>query len=80
MDSPSNSIQNLQQEAQGSSSTQFVGHDQDRPPAANSSQTEQNNNVSQSADNLRRSRRVPKPRTSIYDEYEDCLLYTSRCV
>lgn len=71
MDSPSNSIPNLQQEAQGSSSTQFAEHDNDRVPMAVPSQTDQNVTVSQSSDNLRRSRRVPKPRTSIYDEYEE---------
>lgn len=71
MDSPSNSIQNLQQEAQGSSSAQLADHDHDRVSMAMPLQTDQSVSVSQSSDNLRRSRRVPKPRTSIYDEYEE---------
>ena len=65
MDSPSNSIQNLQQEAQGSSSAQLADHDHDRVSMTMPLQTDQSVSVSQSSDNLRRSRRVPKPRTSI---------------
>ncbi|CAI4061015.1 Ioc3p SKDI_06G0780 [Saccharomyces kudriavzevii IFO 1802] len=71
MDSQHNSIQSSQQEAQGNSSTEFAGHDHDRVLVDTSSQTNANINILQSSDNLRRSRRVPKPRSSIYDEYEE---------
>lgn len=71
MDSQPDSIQNLQQEAQGDSSTPVADLNHDRIPLDTSSQTDFNTTTSQSLDNLRRSRRVPKPRSSIYDEYEE---------
>ncbi|KOG99830.1 Ioc3p [Saccharomyces eubayanus] len=71
MDSQPDSIQNSQQEAQGDSSTPVADLNHDRIPLDTSSQTDLNATTSQSLDNLRRSRRVPKPRSSIYDEYEE---------